>query len=197
MAIFFQDVEAPPLQAFQAAAPAGSIIGVFGDDVPAQSMLMRVGAGLERPVSGTVEVTGQTRWLGPYDALNLAPVDNLLLEHTLALQPNAVRADAARGLEELRRGGATILLASHDEPLLRMLCDEIWWLEGGRLAGKGEPGEAFHYYHRHLAAKVRMAAEGKPVPLHPALRRGNGKSVVESVELLGSAGLPTGILHGG
>jgi Wzt C-terminal domain len=197
MSIVFQDVHAPPLDTIRATAPAGSIIGIFGDDVAAQSMLLRVGAGLAPAVSGKVEATGAVRWIGPFDALNLAPVDNLLLEHSLALQPNLVRASAARDLERLRRAGSTILLASHDEPLLRMLCDEIWWIEGGRLAGKGEPGEAFQYYHRHLAAKIRMAADGQPVPLHPALRRGNGKAVVESIELLGSSGRSTGILHGG
>ena len=197
MAIIFQDAQAPPLEPIRATAPAGSIIGVFGDDVAAQSTLLRLAAGLVPAASGSVERTGEVRWLGPYDPLNLDPVENLLLEHALALQPNIVRAGAARDIERLRRAGSTILLASHDEPLLRMLCDEIWWLEGGRLAGKGEPGEAFHYYHRHLSAKVRMAAEGQPVLLHPVLRRGNGSAVVESIDLLGSGGLPTGILHGG
>ena len=69
------------------------------------------------------------RYLGPTDALDFRP-PVLLIEHTFARHDSLVRGQAAVELDRLRRGGSTVLLVSHEEDLLRELCDEIWWLDG-------------------------------------------------------------------
>lgn len=197
MAIAFRDVTFPPLQNFSAVAPDGAIIGVIGEDGAGKSALLRLATGVERPLSGAVEASGVRRLLGPSDALDLGPAGTLLLEHTLAQHDALVRARAAMELENLRRAGATVLLVSHEEELLRSLCDEIWWLHDGRLEGKGDPREILEKYHRHIAQRVRARGESVSAPLAPAMRRGDGRARILSLETLGENGRPTMVWRSG
>ncbi len=197
MAIEFRQVTFPPLRELSVAAPDGAVIGVIGEDGSGKRALLRLAAGLERPASGEVRAGSARRYLGPADRLNLAPADLLLLEHTLAPHDALVRARAASGLERLRRAGATILLVSHEEELLRALCDEIWWLHEGRLAARGDPREMLDEFRRHVARRLREWGETASSPLAPALRRGDGRARVLAVETLGENGKPTMVCQSG
>src|SRR6476620_1510138 len=150
MAVSFRHVSAPPLRDLDASAPDGAVIGIVGETGSGKSRLLRLAAGIEKPASGVVEAP-KGRFLGPNDALDLAPVPLLAIEHTFALQDAVVREHAAIGLDQLRRGGTTVLILSHEEDLMRRLADEIWWLRDGHLAGRGDPGEMLAAYRRHVA----------------------------------------------
>ena len=197
MALAFRRVSAPPLTDFDAAAPDGVVIGILGEDGAGKGRLLRLAAGLERPVSGTVEASGATNLLGPDDPLNLAPVPVLCIEHTFARHDALVRERAAISLDRLRRGGTTTLLASHEEDLLRRLADEIWWVRDGRLAGRGDPGEVLAAYRKHVAAEVRAWGETVTAPLAPRMRRGDGRAEVVRIETTGENGCPTMVWRSG
>jgi len=182
---------------FNAAAPDGSIIGIVGEEDAGVERLLRMAAGIEKPDSGEVRGPASRRLLGPEDALNFEKVDALLLDRTLARHDWVVRGRAAMALEGLRRSGCTILLASHDEELLRRLCDEIWWIDGGKLAGRGDPGEVLRAYREHVARKLRESGEAIAAPLAPAVRRGDGRAEILRVELLGEPGAPTIVWRSG
>ncbi len=187
----------PPLEKFSAAAPDGAIIGIVGEDGAGKSALLRLAAGKEPPVAGAVQASGERRLLGPSDALNLTPVSMLLLEHTLAQHDALARARAARELECLRRAGTTVLLVSHEEELLHALCDEVWWLNEGRLAAQGDPGEVLEKYRRHIAQRIRAWGQRVSAPLAPAMRRGDGRARIVSLETLGENGQPTMVWRSG
>jgi lipopolysaccharide transport system ATP-binding protein len=97
----------------------------------------------------------------------------------------------------LRRAGTTVLLVSHEEDLLRQLCDEIWWLDQGKLAGRGDPAEVLCAYRCHIVRRIRAWGETVSVPLAPRLRRGDGRAEVVKLELLGESGQPTAVLRSG
>lgn len=197
MAICFRQATCPPLRCFDATAPGGAVIGVTGEDGAGKSTLLRLAAGIETPRAGSVTMPASRRLLHPEDALNFSPVDVLLLDHTLVRHDPLVRARAFVALDRLRRAGATVLLVSHEEELLRSICDEIWWLHEGQLAGRGDPEEVLSAYRRHVAAKVRAWGEMVTAPLAPRLRRGDGRAEILSVETLGESGRPTMVLHSG
>lgn len=197
MAIVFRDVTNPPLQAFEAAAPDGVLIGIVGEETSGASPLLRVAARLETPASGRVEAPASHRLLGPEDELNLAPVDLLLLDHALARRDWLVRGQVALRLRQLLRSGTTILLSSHEEELLRTLCDEIWWLEKGRLAGRGDPVEILAAYRKHIACRLHAWGETNAPQLSPGTRRGDKRAEILQVEILGESGRPTAVLHSG
>ena len=196
MAIEFLQVGFPPLANLNAAAPDGAVIGMVGEDGSGTRSLLRLAAGLERPGAGEVRVRGAARLIGPCDAWEAGAVDALLLDHALAERDARARTRAAIDIERLRRAGGTVLIVSHEDALLRELCDEIWWLDGGRLAAKGDPGETLDRYQRHIARRLRESGGALPA-LAPSLRRGDGRARVLSVETLDGQGRPTSVWQGG
>jgi lipopolysaccharide transport system ATP-binding protein len=197
MAIHFRNAGFGLLQQFTLSAPDGAFIGVLGEDNSGQRELLRLAAGLDKPDSGEVIFDTAARLIGPSDPLNLSPVPTLLLDHTFALHDHLVRARAAVGLDRLRRNGSTILLCSHEIPLLVDACDEIWWLQEGRLAAKGDPREVSEKYLRHIAARQREWGARVSAPLSPSMRRGDGRACIQKIETLGESGRPTMVLRSG
>jgi lipopolysaccharide transport system ATP-binding protein len=197
MAIVFRHVTSAPLQEFDAAAPGGVTIGVIGDHGSGKGKLLRLAADVDKPSSGSVEASGAVILLGPNDALTLTPVAVLCIDQTLALVDLPARERAAIQIDGLRRGGATTLLASHDEDLLRRVCDEIWWIRDGKLAGRGDPVEMLAAYRKHVAEQVRAWGESVNAPLAPRVRRGDGRAEVLSVETIGENSHPTMVWRSG
>jgi ABC-type methionine transport system ATPase subunit len=197
MAVRFRDVSCPPLKRLTVSAPAGALIGLIGLDGSGLRELLRLAEGVTAPAAGVVEAPASRRLIGVADELDLSPVDLLLLDNALAGRDALTRARAAMSLLLLQRQGTTILLVSHEEPLLRSLADEIWWLEGGRLAAKGDPGEVLEQYRRFVAERVRAAGQGRVLPLPPSLRRGDGRAELVSIETLDEQGRPTAAWRSG
>jgi lipopolysaccharide transport system ATP-binding protein len=191
MSIDFRNVVCTPLNGFNASAPAGAIIGVIGEKGSGVSELLRLAGGAAQPTSGEVRAAAERRFVALGDPLNLAPASVIALDQALATQDAVVRARTLTGLDRLRRAGSTILLASHEYQLLELLCDEVWWLDQGALAAKGDPKATLNSYRRHVAEKVRAWGETIPARLTPSYRRGDGRAEVLSIETLGADGQPT------
>jgi lipopolysaccharide transport system ATP-binding protein len=197
MGISFRNVTSPPLAGFDATAPDGAVIGIIGENGSGQAKLREWAAGATTPDSGVVEGPASRRLLHAGEALNFAPVSLLLLDNALAGRDALVRARAAVSLDRMRRSGSTILLVSHEEDALRDLCDEVWWLDGGRLAGRGDPSEVLAAYRRHVAQRLREWGESVKAPLQPRMRRGDGRAEVTGIELLGESGRATTVWRSG
>jgi lipopolysaccharide transport system ATP-binding protein len=191
MALVFRRVSSSPLVAFDAAAPDGAVIGVVGENGAGKSVLARLAGGVETPVSGEVDNHGGARFLGPDDALNLAPAPVLAIDHTFARHDLLVRERAAAAMDRLRQAGSTILLVSHEEELLRRLADEVWWLHEGKLATRGDPEEILRAYRQHISARVRAWGGTMSTPISPRFFRGDGRAEIMAVELDGEDGKPT------
>ena len=125
------------------------------------------------------------------EPLNLAPSDVLALDQALATQDALVRTRTILGLDRLRRAGTTVLLASHEDRLLETLCDEVWWLEAGEIAAKGDPRETMTRYRRSVADQIRAWGETIPPRMAPSARRGDGRAEVLAIETLGANGNST------
>jgi len=191
MSIEFRNVNAAPLSGFTAVAPTGAIIGVIGEKNAGIPELMRLAGGVLQPEQGEIIAPPERRFVMLGDALNLAPAAVLALDQALATQDAIVRARTLAGLDRLRRSGSTVLLASHEDQLIEALCDEVWWLEAGQLAAKGDPKETLTRYRRFVAERIRSWGETIPPRLAPVSRRGDGRAEVISVETLGANGKPT------
>ncbi len=197
MSIEFRSVVLPPLDSFTAVAPAGAIIGVIGEKGSGVAELLRLAGGAAQPQSGEVRAGPERRFVALGDPLNLAPAAVIAMDQALATQDAVVRARTLTGLDRLRRSGSTILLGSHETPLLELLCDEIWWLDAGKIASKGDPKETLARYRRHVADRIREWGESIPPRLAPSFRRGDGRGEILSIETLGANGKPTIVWRSG
>ena len=92
MAIEFRGVRFPPLRDLTVSAPSGAVIGIIGEKGAGKGALLRLASGEVKPEAGEVIVSGESRYLGPLDALQLSPVDVLLIEHSLAQHDALVHA---------------------------------------------------------------------------------------------------------
>jgi ABC-type multidrug transport system ATPase subunit len=191
MSIEFRSVSHAPLTNFSAVAPSGVIIGVIGEKGSGVTELLKIAGGALPPAEGEIVASAERRFVALGDSLNLAPAAVLALDQALATQDAVVRARTLTGLDRLRRAGTTVLLASHEAALLEMLCDEVWWLDAGAMAAKGDPKETLKKYRRHVTERVRAWGETIPARLAPAFRHGDGRAEIQSIETLGEDGKPT------
>ncbi len=191
MPIEFRNATLGPLRDFRAKAPSGVIIGVIGEKGSGVAELLKLAAGTSAPESGEVIAGPQRRLVSLGETLNLAPADVIALDQALATQDAVVRARTLTGLDRLRRAGSTVFLASNETGLLETMCDEIWWIDAGELAAKGDPKETLAKYGRHVAERIRSWGETIPPRIAPSFRRGNGHAEIISIESLGADGKPT------
>ena len=197
MAIEFCGVRFPPLRDLTATAPDAAVIGIIGERGAGKSALLRLAAGLEKPVVGDVRGDVSRRYLGPSDALDWSPVKLLLIDHTFARQDALARAQAPSALDRLRIEHSTVLIVSHELDLLRSLTDEVWWLDSGALAKRGDPGEVLDVYRRRTAEKFRVWGETQANGLRLSQRRGDGRVELVSLETFGASGQPTMVWQSG
>lgn len=191
VALVFRNVQFPPLHDLTADAPDGAIIGIMGENGSGTRELARLAARRDQPISGEVSSHGNARYLGPLDALDLVPVELLVLDHSLAHQDALARIQASMALSRLRASGSTILLLSHEPALLSELCDEIWWMDAGSIAAQGDPRQMLDRYRAAIAQRLRAGSDGAQIPLLPAMRKGDGRAVIIALETLGQTGEPT------
>ncbi len=191
MAIEFRNITLAPLDGFTAMAPSGAIIGVIGEKGSGVSELMKIAGGAAQAQDGEVKAPPERRYVALGETLNLAPAAVIALDQALATQDAIVRARTVTALDRLRRSGSTVLLASHEYPLLEALCDEVWWIEAGKLGSKGDPKETLDRYRRFVAERVRAWGDTIAPRLAPVSRRGDGRAEVISIETLGAGGNPT------
>lgn len=181
MPVVFRDCASAPLHAIDATAPDGYVIGVIGEDGAGKRALLDLAAGVIEPTAGSVDSDPRV----------------LCLYHALAMKDALTRSRTAMELEQLRRRGGIAFLVSHEPDLIAWMCDEVWWLDQGRLAAKGDPQETLDRYQRHIAQKLRAQSQDSNTALPPAMRRGDGRARLLSIETLDANGTPVAVWQSG
>jgi lipopolysaccharide transport system ATP-binding protein len=165
MTIEFREESFGRLRGLSATAPNGAVIGVIGETDSGASDLLALAASK----GCALVMTGE-------ELAKLDPLERATLMGRLAM---------------LRRSGEVAFIASHEEDTLRNLSDEIWWVNEGKLAAKGDPAEVIGKYRTHIAQRLRSIGEGATAELSPSMRRGDGRAEIVSLQTLGAEGRPT------
>jgi ABC-type polysaccharide/polyol phosphate transport system ATPase subunit len=90
-------------------------------------------------------------------AVNLDPTI-LLLDEALSVGDAQFKRKSLDKMRELRGSGGTIIIVSHALGTIRELCDEVVWLNKGRLMRQGPPEEVVDSYSRYLELGEKAAA---------------------------------------
>ena len=137
-----------------------SAIEVFGRPVPRRAIIGFVGAdpdAISRALHAAI------------DSGNRA---DLIVDYALDLLDPLARMRSRRDLIAARHTGATILLASYREDLLRELCDEIWWIGVDAIEMRGDPGEVLDRWKKATVELWRQEQNGAAPRMVPGLDGG-------------------------
>ncbi|MCC7234253.1 MAG: Wzt carbohydrate-binding domain-containing protein [Bryobacterales bacterium] len=187
MALRFREASVDGLSPVTVELPAGSVVGLVGEESAAMTAILELAGGVRRPERGGVTADGAQVWAGPGEEWpEEAAV--LALPHLLSRSGWQERVRQRARLEELRRAGTVVVCSSHEPELLTAVCDEVWWIDGGAVAARGAAPEVLALYRRASMERVRTWAAGRSAVLHPSLRRGDGRAVLEAVETLDGEG---------
>jgi lipopolysaccharide transport system ATP-binding protein len=152
--------------------------------------------------------SGMKMRLGFSVATHASP-EILLVDEVLAVGDHDFQLKCFEKIAELRRGGCTIVMASHDELTLKRWCDRAIWMSAGRITGEGSVEEAMRQYFsaptpetlRRTPEQEESAPPGEPaaaVPLELHRNRfGSQELRITCVRFLDSEGRATTVIAGG
>lgn len=166
----------------------GSILGLSRRELAARYDDIVGFAGLERFIDTPVKnySSGMYVRLGFSVAINVDP-DILLVDEVLAVGDAAFQRKCQEKFADFRRQGKTVIIVSHDSGAMQTMCDEVAWLDGGRLNAIGRPADVVGEY---VDEGLEERADKTEDELGQA-RWGSGEARLEKVELLDAAGRPT------
>ncbi|MBN1872985.1 MAG: ABC transporter ATP-binding protein [Anaerolineae bacterium] len=123
----------------------------------------------------------------------------LLVDEVLAVGDAAFQHKCLDRIATMRRKGVTIVLVSHSPELIQSFCEEVIWLDGGRVRASGHATDVVMEYIRDIARKEREeqqtisqqevlepeeSAESSPIEEPEEKQRwGTGKVKIVRVEL--------------
>jgi ABC-type polysaccharide/polyol phosphate transport system ATPase subunit len=133
--------------------------------------------------------SGMYMRLGFAVAINVDP-DVLLIDEVLAVGDEAFTHKCLDKFAEFRRRGKTILFVTHALNLVEKFCDDVLWLDAGRIRGEGDPRRVVSAYitdvtkteEQNLAAsdaraQERVLRQGADAPPEPAAGEGAGGDI--------------------
>jgi ABC-2 type transport system ATP-binding protein len=118
--------------------------------------------------------------LGFSVAINVDP-EILLVDEVLAVGDANFQDKCMEKFAEFRRAGKTVILVSHATGTMRSLCDEVAWLDHGKLIGLGDPADIIDSYVEESHDERVDLGDGR-------FRWGTGEARVTSVEMIDTAG---------
>lgn len=83
-------------------------------------------------------------------AINVNP-DILLIDEVLAVGDKSFTNKCLERIKQLKQLGKTIIFVSHSLQTIEMLCDEVIWLDKGKLINAGKPREIIENYLLKMA----------------------------------------------
>lgn len=162
----------------------GSILGLRKSEIDARFDDIVGFAGLEKFIDTPVKnySSGMYVRLGFSVAINVEP-DILMVDEVLAVGDEEFQRKCMEKFKDFRDEGRTIVVVSHALGTMRDMCDEVAWLDHGRLQAVGKPHEVVDDYveSSHGERDTQHTADG-------GVRHGSGEVRVDAVEVLGAEG---------
>jgi ABC-2 type transport system ATP-binding protein/lipopolysaccharide transport system ATP-binding protein len=177
----------------------GAILGLSKRQINAAMDEIIEFSGLEEFIDSPVKVysSGMYVRLGFAIAVSIEP-EILVIDEVIAVGDEEFQRRCFDHLRELRRGGTTIVIVSHDLGLVRELCDHAVWLDHGKVRALGSSLEVVETYLRDV--NDREAHEPHDASEAPAVvtrRHGSGEVIITGVEYLDASGAVTSMVVAG
>lgn len=145
---------------------SGAILGMRRAEIQAKFELIVAFSGVEAYLDQPLKrySSGMQLRLAFAVAAHLEP-EILLVDEVLAVGDLEFQRKCLGRLEEVSRGGRTVLLVSHQMSQIRRLCKRTIWLDAGTIRTDGETADVVAAYERALLSdpEIRPGAAGAAV----------------------------------
>lgn len=124
-------------------------------------------SGLEKFIDTPVKKysSGMLVRLGFSVSVHVDP-DALLVDEVLAVGDLAFVLKSYRKIQDIRKGGVPVLLVSHNLQLIRNFCDRAIWIDGGKVAMVGSPGDVCSAYSRSVFESDDIGSDSTTAEMH-------------------------------
>jgi lipopolysaccharide transport system ATP-binding protein len=179
----------------------GAILGLSGRQIDAAMDRIidfaSIGEFIDSPVK--IYSSGMFIRLGFAVAVSLDP-EILMVDEVIAVGDEEFQRKCFDYLYELRKRGTTVVLVSHSLGLIRDLCDQAAWVDGGTIQSVGTAREVVDRYLAAVNERELQTSHvddtGPPLETRNA-RIGSGEVRIMSVEYLDGEGRSSGVLLAG
>jgi ABC-2 type transport system ATP-binding protein len=160
----------------------GSILGQSKKEIERKFDAILDFAGVEKFIDQPVKTysSGMYVRLGFSVAIHVDP-DILLVDEILAVGDAAFQTKCMEKFLDFRRQGRTVVVVSHAMGQMRSFCDEVAWLDHGKLMAVGRPEEVIDEYVDETHDERKVLTDG-------LTHWGSGEARITKVELLGGTG---------
>ncbi|MDY5153521.1 ABC-2 type transport system ATP-binding protein/lipopolysaccharide transport system ATP-binding protein [Actinobaculum suis] len=156
-----------------------------------------IGRFIDEPVK--VYSSGMTVRLGFAVAVAIQPTI-LAVDEIIAVGDEEFQRKCFEHMRELREAGTTIALVTHSLSLAKEMCDEVVWLEHGKVRKIGSADETISAYVSAVNAKEAEARIRQNQEIGDdefKMNQGSGELRVTGVEIIDDAGNPMPFLKSG
>jgi ABC-type polysaccharide/polyol phosphate transport system ATPase subunit len=117
-------------------------------------------------------------------AVHIEP-DILIIDEALSVGDIAFRNKCIAKIKELRESGTTLLFVSHDLSTLQMICDQVVWLEAGKVREIGNPLHVCQEYYVSMievAKKNDYLQDNDVIFIDPSAEQSDQREQTDQVE---------------
>ncbi|HIY66899.1 MAG TPA: ABC transporter ATP-binding protein [Candidatus Agrococcus pullicola] len=158
-----------------------AIIGMSKREVDAKFDEIVEFSGVERFIDNAVKnySSGMYVRLGFSVAIHTRP-DILVVDEIFSVGDADFQAKSRQKFHDLKESGTTIMLVSHSVGLMKTFCDQVAWLDHGKLMRVGEAEDIIPEFQASFASRQERAVAPRTVGL--------GGATFDGVEVLNSLG---------
>ena len=172
----------------------GSILGMRRREIIAKMDEIIAFAGVEKFVDTPIKrySTGMKLRLGFGVAAHLDP-DVLFVDEVLAVGDADFQKKCLKAMDDLRKGGRTVLFVSHNMSAVENLCPRAIWIEGGKIHQDGDSEKVIRAYLSMFASSQQAGYDLSKIES----RGGNGAIRYTGIEFIDAAGEPLPLVRSG
>ncbi len=126
-------------------------------------------------------------------AINVEP-SVLIVDEVLSVGDSVFQKKCVKKIKEMRDNGVTILFVSHDDYMLRNLCERALYLDSGRARYLGGVEKCLQVYHADITDKIENVESQTIVS---DVRQGEFKFNIREAKLFNSQDIETDIFKSG
>ncbi len=124
----------------------GESLGLIGNNGAGKSTLLKMICKVLKPYRGSVETKGL---ISPMIELGAGfNGDILIVDEVLSVGDRNFQNKCVNRMDELLKGGTTLLFVSHNMNMIKKMCKNVIWLESGDIVMNGPAEEVVAEYIR-------------------------------------------------